>query len=117
MDLYQVYTTDVILDPFTFAQVAVTANGNAGGGPGAPFAEFIQREDGPNGPQTGEIISIDAQNQNASKRLVNGMDLTATYQLPTQNWGTFTISTGYNYFFTWKAEPFAARERQISWAD
>ncbi len=107
VDLYQVYTTDVILDPFTFAQVIVTANGNAGGGPNAPFAESVQRADGPGGPETGEIISVDAQNQNASKRLVNGMDMTAAYQIPTQNWGTFTLSSGYNYFFTWKAEPFA----------
>ena len=107
VDLYQVYTTNVILDPNSFAQIAVTANGNAGGGPGAPFAEFIQRAAGPGGPQTGEIISVDAQNQNASKRLVNGMDITASYQFPTQNWGTFTLSSGYNYFFTWKAEPFA----------
>ena len=106
VDFYQVYTTDVILDPFSFAQIAITANGNAGGGPGAPFAEFIQREDGPGGPQTGDIVSVDAQNQNASKRLVNGMDITATYQFHIQNLGTFTISTGYNYFFTWKAEPF-----------
>ncbi|MBA3960332.1 MAG: TonB-dependent receptor [Chthoniobacterales bacterium] len=106
VDFYQVYTRDVILDPFSFAQLAVTANGNAGGGPGAPFAESIQRTAGPGGPQTGEIISVDIQSQNASKRLVNGMDVTAAYQLPTQNWGTFTISSGYNYFFTWKAEPF-----------
>jgi iron complex outermembrane receptor protein len=107
VDLYQVYTTNVILDPFSFAQIAITANGNAGGGPNAPFAEFIQRDQGAGGPQTGEIISVDAQNQNASKRLVNGMDITATYQFHTQSWGTFTISSGYNYFFTWKAEPFA----------
>ncbi|MDQ6625288.1 MAG: TonB-dependent receptor, partial [Verrucomicrobiota bacterium] len=107
VDLYQVYTTDVILDPFDYAQIIITANGNAGGGPNAPFAEFIQRKDGPGGPQTGPLISVDAQNQNASKRLVNGMDVTATYQIPTQNWGTFTLSSGYNYFFTWKAEPFA----------
>lgn len=106
VDLYQVYTTDVILDPFTYAQVIVTANGNAGGGPNAPFAQFVLREDGPGGPQTGAILSVEAQNQNASKRLVNGMDITATYQLPTQTWGTFTLSSGYNYFFTWKAEPF-----------
>jgi len=85
VDFYQVYTKNVILDPTSFAQIAVTANGNAGGGPGAPFAEFIQRAEGPGGPQTGEIISIDAQNQNASKRLVNGMDITASYQFPTQN--------------------------------
>jgi iron complex outermembrane recepter protein len=107
VDFYQLYTRDVILDPFSFLIVSVSANGNAGGGPGAPYAEFIHREDGPGGPQTGEIISIDAQKQNASKRLVNGMDITAAYQLPTQNWGTFTVSSGYNYFFTWKAEPFA----------
>jgi iron complex outermembrane receptor protein len=107
VDFYQVYTTNVILDPGSFLQVAVSANGNAGGGPGAPYAEFVHRDDGPGGPQTGEILSVDAQNQNASKRLVNGMDITATYQLPTQNWGTFTVSSGYNYFFTWKAEPFA----------
>ena len=106
VDLYQVYTTDVILDALSFTQIAVTANGNAGGGPHAPFAEFIHRADGPGGPQTGEIISVDAHNQNASKRLVNGMDITATYQFPTQDWGMFTISIGYNYFFTWKAEPF-----------
>ncbi len=34
------------------------------------------------------------------------MDISATYQLPTQTWGVFTLSSGYNYFFTWKAEPF-----------
>jgi iron complex outermembrane recepter protein len=107
VDFYQIYTKNVILDPGSFSQIAVTANGNAGGGPGAPFAEFIQRDEGPGGPQTGEIISVDAQNQNASKRLVNGMDVTATYKFQTQDWGTFTLSSGYNYFFTWKAEPFA----------
>ena len=106
VDLYQVYTTNVILDPGSFAQIAATANGNAGGGPDAPYADVVERAAGPGGPQTGEIISVAAQNQNASKRLVSGMDITATYQIPTHNWGTFTISTGYNYFFTWKAEPF-----------
>ncbi len=106
VDFYQVYTTNVILDPFSFSDLAITANGNAGGGPDAPFAQFIQRAAGPGGPQTGEIISVEIANQNASKRLVNGMDITATYQIPTPVWGTFTVSTGYNYFFTWKAEPF-----------
>ena len=106
VDLYQLYTKNVILDPDSFSQIAVTANGNAGGGPGAFFAEFILREDGPGGPQTGSIISVDAQNQNASKRLVTGMDITATYLWPSQDWGIFTFSTGYNYFFTWKVEPF-----------
>ncbi len=106
VDFYQIYTKNVILDPDSFSQIAVTVNGNAGGGPDAPFAEFILREDGPGGPQTGSIISVDAQNQNASKRLVTGMDITATYLWPSQDWGIFTFSTGYNYFFTWKVEPF-----------
>ena len=96
VDFYQLYTTDVILDPFSFIQIAVTANGNAGGGSEAPFAEFIQRADGPGGPQTGEVLSVDAQNQNASKRLVSGLDVTATYQYPPGIRGLFTLSFGYN---------------------
>jgi hypothetical protein len=52
-----------------------------------------------------EVTSIDAVSQNAGKRLVNGMDATVAYQLPTTSFGTFTLSMGYNYFFTWKAEP------------
>ncbi len=72
---------------------------------------------GPGGPQTGKIISVDAPKANASKRLVNGMDITATYQIPTQNWGTFTLSGGYNYFFTWKAERFAGAGSTIFLGD
>ena len=30
--------------------------------------------------------------------------MTAVYEIPTQNWGTFTLSIGWNHFFTWKAE-------------
>ncbi|MEP6820803.1 MAG: TonB-dependent receptor [Chthoniobacterales bacterium] len=106
IDLYQLYTTNVILDPFTAAQVIVSANGNAGGGPDAPFAQLIQRGDGPNGLQTGEIISADAIGLNASKRLVNGIDITADYMLPWHTLGTVNFTLGYNYFFTWKAEAF-----------
>jgi outer membrane receptor protein involved in Fe transport len=31
--------------------------------------------------------------------------LTAVYELPTDHWGKFTFSGGYNHFFTWKAQP------------
>lgn len=41
-----------------------------------------------------------ANTQNAGKRLVNGLDVTAAYQLPWTTFGTFTPSMGYNYFFT-----------------
>ena len=31
--------------------------------------------------------------------------MTAVYEMPTQHWGTFTFSGGWNHFFTWKAQP------------
>jgi outer membrane receptor protein involved in Fe transport len=64
------------------------------GGPGLGITR------GPNGV----VQEIDSATTNAGKRLVQGMDVTAVYQIPTTNWGTFTTSVGYNYFFTWKAE-------------
>ena len=54
--------------------------------------------------EAGALVAIDSQTANAGKRLVNGMDVTAAYQLPWTNFGQFTMSLGYNYFFTWKAE-------------
>jgi iron complex outermembrane receptor protein len=51
------------------------------------------------------VDCIDAANSNAGKRLVQGMDVTAVYELPTERWGKFTFSGGWNHFFTWKAEP------------
>ncbi len=113
IDLYQIYTQNVILGSADFAQLALTQNGNflaaadvpPGGPPagGAPFANIIQRA----AVFPYQVESIDAVSANAGKRLVNGMDITAAYQIPTTNWGTFTLSLGYNYFFTWKAEPVA----------
>ncbi len=112
-DLYQLFTRNVILNSADFAQLALTQTGNflvnavGGGDPSrapfgsAPFAGVIQRN--PSSPF--EVQSIDAQSQNAGKRLVNGLDVTAAYRIPTTNFGTFTLSSGYNYFFTWKAEP------------
>ncbi len=106
-DFYQLFTRNVILGADDFAQLALTTNGNFllnnPGAPfaSAPFANLIQRNPNPGF----EVTSIDSVSQNAGKRLVNGLDVTAAYQIPTTNWGTFTLSTGYNYFFTWKAEP------------
>ena len=49
------------------------------------------------------------------KRLVQGLDMTAVYEIPTERWGKFTFSGGYNHFFTWKAEPLEVRGRTTSW--
>jgi hypothetical protein len=35
------------------------------------------------------------------------VDVTAVYQIPTTNFGRFTVTLGWNHFFTWKAEPAA----------
>ena len=96
-DFYQLFTRNVILPSANFAQLVLTANGNSGG---TLFSDLVIREEGTNLP-----IQIIANTANAGKRLVNGMDVTASYQLPWTNFGTFTFSLGYNYFFTWKAEP------------
>lgn len=119
MDWYQLFTRDLIVGAADFAQLMLTANGTdlknglpprfvdtdgCGGGsgslvdPGGP-ALGITRDAG------GSLSCIDSINSNAGKRLVQGLDVTAVYELPTERWGKFTFSGGYNHFFTWKAEP------------
>jgi hypothetical protein len=97
MDVYQLFTRNVILPSADFAQLVLTANGQSGG---TAFSNLVIRD-----PNTNLPFQIFANTANAGKRLVNGMDVTAAYQLPWTNFGTFTLSMGYNYFFTWKAEP------------
>src|ERR1700686_3294537 len=117
MDWYQVYTKDLILPAAQLAQLLLTENGlsggtlfvdpdGCGGGSGAAVA--------PGGPgigvtrdADGVVQCIDSLNANAGKRLVQGLDITATYEIPTERWGKFTLSGGYNHIFTWKAEPVA----------
>ncbi|HSH40276.1 MAG TPA: TonB-dependent receptor [Chthoniobacterales bacterium] len=107
VDFYQLFTRNLILGSADFAQVMLTLNGRdlLAGVPidQARFAENIDRAEGAR-PIPDQIRS---STSNAGKRLVNGMDVTSAYQLPWTTFGTFTISTGYNYFFTFKAEPVA----------
>ncbi len=122
VDFYQLFTRNVILPSANVAAIILTQNGqfllaNPGAPPeAAPFGRAFNtppRFNDPNAPTavyreegTFLVTRIEgATTLNAGKRLVNGMDITASYQIPTTNWGTFTLSTGYNYFFTWKAEP------------
>ena len=106
-DWYQVFTTDLILSPADFAQVLVSTGvvdtdgfGNDSGtidGPGGP-ADGTTRDD------EGNLVAVDADFGNAGKRLVQGLDVTAVYEFPTERWGKFTWSGGWNHFFTWKAQ-------------
>ena len=107
-DWYQLYTTDLLLTAANNAQVLLTLNvpdpdgyGNGSGtidGPGGPGDGVTRFDDG-------TLEAIDADAANAGKRHVQGLDVTAVYEIPTQNLGTFTFSGGWNHFFTWKAQP------------
>ena len=123
IDWYQLFTRDLIVGAADFAQLMLTQNGTTtanvppfnsgafydpdgcGGGSGA-----LSDPGGPGlgitrDPNSGSLSCIDSINSNAGKRLVQGVDVTAVYELPTERWGKFTFSGGYNHFFTWKAEP------------
>ncbi|MEY2506930.1 MAG: iron complex outerrane recepter protein [Verrucomicrobiota bacterium] len=103
-DVYQLFTTNLVLDADSFAQVLLSTGVAdpdgcglvaGGGGPGLGVTRNA----------AGGVECIDSGFGNAGKRHVTGMDLTAVYELPTERWGKFTFSGGYNHFFTWKAQP------------
>jgi iron complex outermembrane receptor protein len=111
VDAYQMFTTNLIVDPANFAQVLLARNQLA---PiqtdpnGDPFCETnidpatnigIVRN------ALGDLQCIFSPFGNAGKRHVQGVEVTASYELPTEIWGWFTFSGGYNHFFTWKAQP------------
>lgn len=108
VDWYQLYTTGLLLPAANAAQILLTqgvidpdgfGNGsNTIDGPGGP-ANGITRFD------NGTLQAIDADITNAGTRLVQGLDVTAVYEIPTERWGKFTFSGGWNHFFTWKAQP------------
>ena len=123
VDFYQMYTKSLIVDAAETAQLLLTRNSLSllagdpapgldadpdGPGLGIFASDFTGLIGGPalgiTRGANGVVQEIDSATTNAGKRLVQGMDVTAVYQIPTTNWGTFTTSVGYNYFFTWKAE-------------
>ena len=91
-DWYQVFTRNLIISGVDYAQLLLSAD---------PFNPAIHRDEFNN------VVFIESFNNNAGKRLVQGLDVTAVYQLPTTNFGQFTFTLGWNHFFTWKAEPVA----------
>ena len=107
LDWYQLYTTSLILGGNDFAQVLLTTNVVA---PIIPpiFADGCGIENNIGiirDPNDGTLFCINSQTGNAGKRHVQGMDMTATYEIPTERFGKFTFSGGWNHFFTWKAQP------------
>jgi iron complex outermembrane recepter protein len=108
VDWYQLFTTDLIVSGNDFAQVLLTNNvidpdgcGNGSLSPEAPGGTGL----GITRDATGALQCIDSVTGNAGKRNVQGLDVTAVYELPTERFGKFTFSGGWNHFFTWKAQP------------
>jgi iron complex outermembrane recepter protein len=104
-DWYQFFTTDLILDGNLFAQVLLTNN---------VIAPFIDPSGGDCGrvndigiirDPDGNLLCINSHVGNAGKRHVQGIDVTANYEIPTERFGKFTFSGGWNHFFTWKTQP------------
>jgi iron complex outermembrane receptor protein len=103
-DAYQMFTANLVLDPDSFTQVLLALNMadpdgcglgvNPGSGPGQGLTRDV----------AGGIACIDSGFGNGGKRLVEGLEVTASYELPTERWGSFTFSGGWNHFFTWKAQ-------------
>src|SRR5256885_13784601 len=103
---YRSYTTDFILEETLLAHVWLTNNIIA------PFHE-------PGGSDCGRLndigiirdfvggnlLCINSAFGNAGKRHVQGIDVTASYEIPTERFGKFTFSGGWNHFLTWKTQP------------
>ena len=101
LDVYEMFTTDLIVSGDDFAQVLLTGGvvDPSGLCDGTSPNLGIVRD------TTGNLVCINSATGNAGKRNVRGLDATAVYEIPTERWGKFTFSGGYNHFFTWKAQP------------
>lgn len=104
VDWYQLFTTDLILGGDQFAQVLLTNNViapiNDFSGCGVLTNIGVIRD-----PYDGELLCVNSHTGNAGKRLVQGVEMTASYYIPTERFGNFSFSGGWNHFFTWKAQP------------
>ena len=111
VDVYQLFTTNLILSADSFAQALLTSGVvdtdgcglgvNPGSGPGLGVTRLPPEANG----TPGRVDCVDSGFGNAGKRFVEGIDITAVYELPTERFGKFTFSGGYNHFFSWKAQP------------
>lgn len=104
MDAYQLFTTNVVIDPDSFAQVLVTQNISDPDGCGLGVIPGSGPGLGVTLNANGFVECIDSGFGNAGKRLVQGLDVSATYEIPTERFGMFTISGGWNHFFSWKGQ-------------
>lgn len=100
LDVYQLYTTNLVLDPDSYAQVLFSTKTIDPDGPlllgGGPALGITRNPDG-------TLSTIDSAFGNAGKRLVEGLDVNVVYEIPTERFGKITFSGDWNHFFAWKA--------------
>ncbi len=122
VDYYQLNQSNLILPGDSVSQLIVDQNyatsnkalftpgvANAFNDPGAAFASAIRRD-----PADGTIQSVDERSINAAKRLVEGIDVTAYYELDTMDMfkkdlGKFNFTLAYNHFLRFKAQTLAGQ--------
>ena len=104
LDAYQFYTTNVIVDPDSFTQVLVATKIVDPDGCGLGIRPGSGPSVGVTRDVSGSIFCIDSPYGNAGKRLVEGLTAMASYEIPTEQWGSFTFTGGWNHFFTWKGQ-------------
>jgi iron complex outermembrane receptor protein len=105
LDVYQLFTTALILSSASRAQVLLTQGVPDTDGCGLGLPGLGGPAEGVTRFADGTLDCVDALSSNGGKRHVTGLDATAVYEIPTERWGKFTFSGGYNHFFTWKAQP------------
>ena len=104
MDVYQLYTNKLILDPESFAQVVFTQNIPDPDGCGLGVLPGGGPRLGVTRDVNGSVYCTDSGFANGGKRVVEGLDMTASYDIPTERFGRFSVSGGWNHFFTWKGQ-------------
>src|SRR5207237_7371513 len=72
---------------------------------GGVFSDLIQRD-----PVTGAVLNVNAVLQNVSRRITEGLDYEASYQLDTSifghgNFGTFALTFNGNYLARFVTQP------------
>jgi len=91
-DYYQLNSEGVIVT--AFAQAAVVRNA----ADGFTFANRIIRDEG------GALLTVLDFPFNSSRRAVEGIDVTAIYELPIDNFGKFTFTAAYNHLLRFNAQ-------------
>lgn len=94
VDYYYLKQRDIVAFDAGAAQTVLDINSATG-----TLAEKITRDD------AGTLVSVNATPFNIARRDVEGVDVTAIYEIPTDNFGKFTLSLYYNHFFKFTVTP------------